>query len=329
MFDRMLTVAAVLIAITLLSISASSDTAPQATYVGAGACRNCHSETSQFTGGTHPKTTLDCKLCHTAKNDALVKSYFKSSHAAAFTDAEDSPSSIAATFTAASPVKKSDIAFVLGSGHPKQAYLDAKLKVLPGQWDSNAKTWIKTASVDGGKQCVGCHTTGYDVKTRQWEQPNVTCESCHGPGSLHKAAGDKTKITNPASLTTDKQAMVCGQCHSKGTDTTKAYAFPINFKPGDDLSKAFIDAKPKASGMNQQYSEMLGGKHFANKVICTTCHDPHGPVQGTSHQLKKPINDLCNGCHNKDLSKHAPGAPAGITCAVCHMPSGSHRFLLP
>lgn len=372
MFDRRMVFVAVTGLVVLLSAGVVvADTAPVATYVGSGACKNCHGETSNFTGGSHPKTQLDCKMCHTARHASLVKSYFKSDHSTAFVDAEESPSLIAAQFTASSPVKKEQIAFILGTGTDKQAYLDAKLKVLPAQWNLKLQKWErvepqmvspvvkagkgnsklaknikpqklasavkagnlsvkkeeKTEPIDGGKQCVGCHTTGYDPKTRQWDQPNVNCESCHGPGSLHKAAGDKTKITNPASLTPERQAMVCGQCHSKGTDKTKTYAFPVGFRPGDDLSKVFIDAKPKTPGMNQQYSEMLGGKHFANKVICTSCHDPHGPVQGTEHQLKKPINALCLDCHkDKDIAKHKPGMPADTTCAVCHMPGGAHVF---
>jgi predicted CXXCH cytochrome family protein len=205
--------------------------------------------------------------------------------------------------------------------------MDANMQVLPAEWDVAGKKWVSTQAVDGSKQCVGCHVTGYDASAKTRAQAVVGCEMCHGPGSAHASTADKTKITNPGSLPKDRQAMICGQCHSKGTDPTKTHAFPTKFRPGDDLSKVFIDAKPTTHGRNQQYSEMLGGKHFAAGVICTTCHEPHGAGTTEKFQLRKPTTELCMGCHkDKDMKSHAPGAPEGATCDTCHMVAGSHTF---
>ena len=125
--------------------------------------------------------------------------------------------------------------------------------------------------------------------------------------------------------------MVCGQCHSFGKDPSGKYAFPVNFRSGDDLIQVFVDAKPVGPGPNQQYSEFIQSKHYKIGNTCETCHDPHG-VGGLPSKLKKPVNDLCLGCHAgkvKDLASHAPNAPAGATCVTCHMPDGSHRFTEP
>ncbi len=337
------------------SLVAHADTA--ATYVGAGACRNCHGETAQFTGGIHPKTEIACDQCHSARHNDIVKGYAKSAHASALIDVEESPSKLKAKFAAGSPVKKEQIAYALGVGTVKQAYLDSKLMLIPGYWSAVDNKWVVTPSasvpkkpavakgvnksgkaaapaasakpvlLDASKKCVGCHTTGYNPSTKVWDFAGVSCESCHGAGSNHVRAGEKTQITNPTVLSKERQAMICGQCHSKGTDISKTYAFPINFKPGDDLGKFFIDAKPKTAGFNQQYSELVTSKHYTAGVICTSCHNPHGPVTGTTRQLIKPVIDLCTGCHKEQqLAKHAPGSPAGTTCATCHMPEGVHTF---
>lgn len=62
--------------------------------------------------------------------------------------------------------------------------------------------------------CVGCHVTGYrkpggSVLGNFNGLENVGCEQCHGPGSLHVVAGDKTKIQ----LKTPEK--VCTECHNE------------------------------------------------------------------------------------------------------------------
>jgi predicted CXXCH cytochrome family protein len=272
-----------------------------------------------------------CKMCHKGMTPKIVEAYDKSAHSKAMIDATKTPAAIVGSTGEACPVKKDQIKYTLGVGIKEQAYLDADLKVLPAQWEVADKKYTTIPADDGAKQCVGCHTVGYVPATKTWTQLGVGCESCHGPGSAHAGSGDKTKITNPKSLPKDREAMVCGQCHSKGTDTTKAYAFPVGFRPGDDLTKAFIDAKPTTPGRNQQYSELLTSKHMTAGIVCVTCHDPHsvGTAVG-SHQLKKALPDLCLDCHkDKDMKAHAPSAPAGATCATCHMPGGAHTFKAP
>jgi hypothetical protein len=63
------------------------------------------------------------------------------------------------------------------------------------------------------RNCIGCHSIGFmepggycrvsDVSFRK----NVQCESCHGPGSLHAASGDKKLIRRQV------PESVCRSCH--------------------------------------------------------------------------------------------------------------------
>ena len=67
--------------------------------------------------------------------------------------------------------------------------------------------------------CVTCHVTGFKLaggypaadSAKTAGVSNVTCESCHGPGSLHVAAAmaDKKKLINKAVT-----ANMCTQCHT-------------------------------------------------------------------------------------------------------------------
>jgi len=268
-----------------------------------------------------------CAMCHKTTNKAVVDGYKASPHARAMQKVDD-PGAIVADFSTNKDFKKTQVAFVLATGRNEQAYLDSNLKVLPDVWDVKSKTWKPTLIVDGATQCLGCHTTNYSPATKTYTQMGVGCEACHGPGSEHVAGPKKAAVVHPQDIPPAQQAMVCGQCHSVGKDTTGKCAFPIGYRPTGDLAKSFVDGKPTTSGRNQQYSEWITSKHAQNGVTCVTCHDPHNTSKNPD-QLKKPVTELCLGCHAKkitDLATHAPKAPADATCATCHTPNGQHTF---
>lgn len=272
------------------------------------------------------KGTNACKMCHQVMHKPIVDGYLKVAHPKAMQKA-DAEGAVVADFSTCTAFTKDKVAYVLGKGRNEQAFLDANFQVLPAVWDVKSKSWKPTPAVDGATQCVGCHSTGYDVEKKTFVEAGVGCEACHGPGSEH-TAGNKDAIVNLTKMDNVKKAMVCGQCHSAGKDPSGKFAHPVAFRPGDDLTKVFVDAKPTAPGRNQQYSEYLTSKHAVIGIGCVGCHDPHNTA-GIRGQLKKPVNDLCLGCHAgtvKDMATHAPGAPEGATCATCHMPGGQHTF---
>ncbi len=275
------------------------------------------------------KGSTTCKMCHKLMHKDLVAGFEKGGHVKAM--AAVATEGAAVTDIAASPsFKKEQVAFVFGKGIREQAYLDANYKVLPAKWDVKSKSWKPQEAGDGAAQCIGCHTTGYDPAKKTYNELGVTCEACHGPGSEH-TAGDTKAILHLKTLDKTKQSMVCGQCHSIGKDPTGKFAFPVGYRPGDDLTKCFVDAKPTVTGRNQQYSEFIQSSKFKAGIGCTSCHDPHGK-SGLEHQLIKPINELCLSCHAAkitDMKTHAPTAAADATCATCHMHGGEHFFNKP
>jgi len=274
-----------------------------------------------------------CLVCHRAKNKAIVEGYLNTAHAKAMQIAGDD--TIVADFTAA-PFTKDQVAYTLGKGRHKQAYLDQDLKVLPGTWLVEEKKWEAHESVDGSTECVGCHVTGYNPADKSWKDIGVSCEMCHGPGSVHKTAKADERnstIVRPQELDASHQSMICGRCHSAGRSVDGKYAWAHDFRPGQDLAASFKDAKPTKPGPNQQLSELMQSpKHWANGVSCEKCHDPHGET-GLKYQLRMPINETCLQCHKDaivDIPTHtkAKGVTpaADATCATCHMPNGQHLF---
>ena len=178
------------------------------------------------------------------------------------------------------------------------------------------------------------HVTGYNPATKTWAEKGVACEACHGPGSMHfhPPAGEARKnfIVNPATLATPGQKIsVCGRCHGQYTMNGETVA--LNYKAGQDLTttEGFkLDAVDPGKPM-EQMNELIGSQHYAHGVTCITCHTAHTAGTG-AQQLRKPIIEQCESCHkDKTMAGHAPNAPAGSTCATCHMPKGVHTFTKP
>ncbi len=77
----------------------------------------------------------------------------------------------------------------------------------------NAKDFIE-GDENYRKQCFKCHTTGYNEKTGEYFEENVTCEACHGPGELYAQFMKDGKLAEAATLTRGGFSFkVCGNCH--------------------------------------------------------------------------------------------------------------------
>src|SRR5262249_46389394 len=67
----------------------------------------------------------------------------------------------------------------------------------PSHWTGYAQNW--------NYMCADCHSTnlrkGFDAATASYAttfaEMSVSCEACHGPGSLHVASGGRGGLVNP------------------------------------------------------------------------------------------------------------------------------------
>jgi len=83
-------------------------------------------------------------------------------------------------------------------------------------------------SADKTDGCVSCHVTGFQLAggypqadaVKAAAVSNVTCESCHGPGSLHVAAPMAKKKEFIAKATES----MCKQCHTAATSPNFVFA---------------------------------------------------------------------------------------------------------
>jgi hypothetical protein len=80
---------------------------------------------------------------------------------------------------------------------------------------------VKGAGAD--PDCLPCHVTGFMQRTgyrrgsTRHDLRNVTCESCHGIGSLHSLSSDRYSLIH------SPNAMQCMECHTKDRDSDFDY----------------------------------------------------------------------------------------------------------
>lgn len=313
-------------------------------YVGSKTCAKCHDW--HYNGW---KTTLHNKMEQNViktKSDENVLGDFSS----------DDPD---LTFSL------DEVDMLIGSRF-KQRYakkIGDDYYMLPAQWNIDTKEWVRYnpkkdwwaaeelypkdwTKRPNSKLCEGCHTTGFNIKTKVPAEQNIACEACHGPGSLHAKSEAKADIINPAKLSHERGNMICFQCHMRGRPPKgefETYAWPVGYTPGKDLKKYWDYSKPTgktnypfwadgyAHRNRVQGNTFIQSKMYHKGMSCFTCHDPHG-TRHTAFTIKSAeTNSLCLTCHGENsqnavfknnLSEHThhKATSTGSRCIECHMP---------
>jgi ssDNA-binding Zn-finger/Zn-ribbon topoisomerase 1 len=180
-----------------------------------------------------------------------------------------------------------------------------------GQWTDYEKDTPAGTVIMG---CPECHATryqdagGHEITAKQgdlegvggtWLVEGITCERCHGPGSLHLAGQGYGPIQ------INRSSAHCGKCHSSE---------PLNT----------IMARDGLIDQAQQWNEIAATK--MRIVACVDCHDPHQSAKHAPTQANPDagIVTRCETCHYKLVSRHKVAKhttdPGGPDCLRCHMP---------
>lgn len=226
-------------------------------------------------------------------------------------------------------------------------------------------------------QCAPCHYNGYSVAVvtgasgTQYvasaamdangelhpvagtnQEMNIGCETCHGPGSEHVAAGGAGKfIVSPSNITPERATVICAQCHSRpqGNDslgikkdsplnqqnkmmaagTSRADFLAQNTSRHDASVSAgdFWGDGKHSKSHHQQYTDFIQTKKYRNGdslKTCASCHNPHAPGSD-KHQLSGTSdNSLCTSCHATVevvahmTAKTGASMGSGTKCIDCH-----------
>src|ERR1700685_3160504 len=373
------------------AVAPPAATSAGATFVGAGTCAGCHSaENAAWQNSQHakamqhatPDTVLGDFNNVRFTYDGIVSSFFRRD--GRFFVNTDGADGKLADF---------EILYTFGL-YPLQQYLvafpDGRMQALSIAWDARPRAqggarWFHLYPNDHitykdplhwtrlnqnwNWMCADCHTTkldrNYDAASNTyattWQEMNVACEACHGPGSNHvawakHAPGDEnlanhglivalderrgvtwTRVAatgnavRSAPLTSQRELVVCAQCHSRRA----AFASGMNhdgrlFDTHDIalLSEHLYFADGQQRDEVYDIGSCLQSKMHAHGVTCSDCHDPH------SGQLRAPGNAVCAQCHatvKYDLPAHTlhMAGSAGAQCAACHMPTRNYMVIDP
>ncbi|CAN5119609.1 hypothetical protein BH09BAC5_BH09BAC5_02130 [soil metagenome] len=351
-------------------------------YVGMQTCRKCHENIySTFikTGmgqsfnlaTTHKSVAKFGKesVIHDPTNNMWYHSYFRDSvmYMTEFRLEERD--------TTYSRTEKVD--YIIGSGQHTNSHIRNKngyVFQMPMTYYAQKGEWDLPPGFENGfnsrferkigLECMSCHNTLPDFvkgsENKFTEIPNgISCERCHGPGSLHvaqKEAGnivDTSKyidytIVNPGKLSPDLQFDVCQRCHLQGNAVLMPGKSFFDFRPGMKLSDYETVFMPKYKGAEDQFimashaerlkmsqcfiqteakiknnsSDQL--RPYKDAFTCVTCHNPHISVKETADEH---FNDACKSCHGTGKSKLGKCsdsekhlADAKNNCVSCHIP---------
>jgi len=216
----------------------------------------------------------------------------------------------------------------------------------------------------GKSTCLECHTTGYSLEAvnggfddlmdeHNWAFPdtfyagafdefvanypevaalsNIQCETCHGPGSEHKASG-------PISVSVDDG--VCAYCHWEesrhiGTGQWRHGAHGAELEPDEHFAESgsCVPCHTAEGFLEVNVSdthESTAPYKTPHGQTCVVCHDPHS-AEG-EYQLRA-VEDYLSIDTLTSVAKYASDGTAAHACDVCHhlrpgrdVPGGSAHY---
>jgi tetratricopeptide (TPR) repeat protein len=220
--------------------------------------------------------------------------------------------------------------------------------------------------------CSECHSTNvkkqFNPETETyhttWSEIDVSCESCHGPGSRHiewariveqggnpeafpdmgltirlKDQDNASWVFNMETGTaqrsvprTDRTMVdMCARCHARRAIISEDYLHGKSFLETHTpalLEEGLYFADGQILEEVYVYASFLQSKMYQQGVVCKDCHEPH------SGKVFVHSNALCYRCHlaekygSRDHHFHDP-RQEGSSCLECHMPERTYMVIDP
>lgn len=336
-----------------------SDTAR---YVGKEVCRNCHYDTYEnfihtgmglsFDKASKSKSSASFhsdSILYDSHRDFYYKPYWKNDSLVLLEYRLDGKDTIFS--------REERVHYIIGSGQHTNSHIyssgdylhqlpftyytqDGHLDFPPGFEDGHNTRHTRKI----GLECMSCHNSLPDFVMGSENKYNlvpdgISCERCHGPGSIHvdqKMAGiivDTANaidysIVNPRKLSPELQFELCSRCHLQGNAVLKEGMSFYDFKPGMRLTEVMDVFLPKYEGKDDEFimashvDRLKQSECFiqSGTLSCINCHNPHISVRLTG---KEVFNDACRSCHQEKTCT-APiidREAKNDNCYSCHMPS--------
>jgi Tfp pilus assembly protein PilF len=368
-------------------------TAEPATYVGAERCAACHEQQTKLWRTSHHAQAMQLASDSTVlgnfndshfTKDGITSTFFKKD--AKFHVNSEGPDGKPQDF---------DLPYTFGVS-PLQQYLvplsNGRMQAFTVAWDSQNKDqagqhWFDLypgqkitpsdplhwtgRNLTWNYMCADCHSTNlrknYDLTkdsyATTWSEIDVSCESCHGPGSNHlawaqmrpkgpynasdganglvinlKRVSGSWSLSEPdtgtmhwkGSARSHNEINTCAPCHSRRHSITSDY------QPGQPYLDAYVPSLLEegvyyADGQileeDYEWGSFIQSKMYHEGVTCSDCHDPH-----SAKLPQVNLNSVCGKCHSlakfgaEQHHHHKSGSP-GSLCVNCHMPTHTYMVI--
>ncbi|HEY4933002.1 MAG TPA: tetratricopeptide repeat protein [Terriglobales bacterium] len=364
-----------------------------ATYVGQERCAQCHAEQVKTWKTSHHAQAMQVANDSTVlgnfnsaqfSKDGVTSNFFKKDGKFYVrTDGPDGkPQDYDLRYTfGVSPLQQYLVPFPGGRMQSFVVAWDSRSKendgqrwfhLYPGQkltptdplhWTGRNQTW--------NYMCADCHSTNlrknYDLANdsydTKWSEIDVSCETCHGPGSNHVtwAQSHKKGSYKPGEgsngLTVDLKA-ASGSWASLGPDTgtmhwkgqtrsrneintcapchSRRHPITSDSQPGQPFLDGYVPSLleegvyyPDGQILEEDYEwgSFIQSKMYHEGVTCSDCHDPH-----TAKLPQVSMNAVCGKCHSQQKfgseqhTHHKPDS-AGALCVNCHMTTKTYMVV--
>lgn len=314
-----------------------------ATYVGNEACAKCHAAIARRYAQTPMAQSSGFVTGETATGEFFhqasgVRYRITKEKGAVWLEYQRSG--------AAALQGRRQLHYFIGSNAAGRSFLFALDRFLfqaPVTWYAQANKWDASPGYETDRElrlnrpvdanCLYCHASQaqpiFGALNRYadppFKQAGISCERCHGPGSLH--AQGKARLVNPATLDAARRDAVCAQCHLSGAARVELPRRRLAFyRPGERLSdyvSYFVFEQADNSGLKvNSHVENLAQsgcwQKSEGRMSCLSCHDPHSvPAQ---QERTVYFRGKCLTCHQSaSLPANEPHT-ARADCINCHMP---------
>ena len=361
-------------------LQAPAEPQPAAAFVGGQKCAECHkSEYDKWQGSHHD-------LAMEEANDTSVLGNFNNAQFTYFDRTSrfyrQNGRFFVHTRGPGGKMADFEIQYTFGA-YPLQQYLVAfpggRLQCLPIAWDAKEDKWFHlypdrpiapgdwlywtNPGQNWNGMCAECHSTNlkknYDLDTDSyqttWSEIDVSCEACHGPGSLHVAWAELPEMARPVTdnfrlvvktsgIDSRDQVELCAPCHSRRAilgDYTHAEPDLMDSMLPSLLSRDLYFVDGQILEEVYVYGSFTQSKMYGREVRCSDCHDVH------TIKTVRTGNELCLQCHRGAIydtrehhfhkKKGEKGDPVksaegqvlfevgtGAQCVQCHMPGRTY-----